>query len=293
MDSSATKPANGLPGDPQRRDFLRTATVAGFALAAQPVMAQQIITTPATGLDTGMAEVDTADAQKLPVYFARPAGMTKPPVVLVVQEIFGVHEHIRDVCRRFARAGYFAIAPELYFRQGDPSKIGSVPEILERIVSRVADAQVMGDLDSCVAWSAQAGGDASRLAATGFCWGGRITWLYAAHQPALRAGVAWYGKLDGLPGELTPNHPIDLANALKAPVLGLYGGKDQGIPNSDVDAMRDALTKSPADAARRSDIVLYPEAPHGFHADFRPSYREVDARDGWQRCLAWMAANGA
>ncbi|MBL8476949.1 MAG: dienelactone hydrolase family protein [Methyloversatilis sp.] len=256
-------------------------------------MAQQIITTPASGLDTGMAEVGTADAQNLPVYFARPAATPKPPVVLVVQEIFGVHEHIRDVCRRFARAGYFAIAPELYFRQGDPSKISSVPEILERIVSRVGDAQVMSDLDSCVAWAAQSGGDAARLAATGFCWGGRITWLYAAHQPALRAGVAWYGKLDGLPGELTPNHPIDLADALKAPVLGLYGGKDQGIPTSDVDAMRDALTKSPADAARRSDIVLYPEAPHGFHADFRPSYREVDARDGWQRCLAWMAANGA
>ena len=274
-----------------RREFLRAAGIAGFALAVQPVSAQQVITTPADGLVTGAARIDTDDGQKLPAYFARPAADARPPVVLVVQEIFGVHEHIRDVCRRFAHAGYLAVAPELYFRQGDPARLDNVQDILGRIVSQVGDAQVMADLDACVGWATRAGGDPARLSATGFCWGGRITWLYAAHQPALRAGVAWYGRLSGMASALTPTHPLDQVDALKAPVLGLYGGKDQGIPVSDVDAMRAALRKSPSSAARRSDIVLYPDAPHAFHADYRPSYRSTEARDGWQRCLDWLAAN--
>jgi carboxymethylenebutenolidase len=279
------------PASPERREFLRATGVAGFALAVQPVLAQQIISTPSNGLVTGMASAVTADSRELPVFFARPESAVRPPVVLVVQEIFGVHEYIRDVCRRFAHAGYLAIAPELFFRQGDPTRLASVPEILESIVSKVADAQVLADLDSCVAWAGQNGGDVTRVAATGFCWGGRITWLYASHQPALRAGVAWYGRLDGLPGELTPRHPIDLVDDLRSPVLGLYGGQDQGIPTSDVDDMRAALSKSASEAARKSGIVLYPEAPHGFHADYRPSYRPADANDAWTRCLAWMSTH--
>ncbi len=275
-----------------RRDFLRAAGIAGFALAVQPVSAQ-VVTTPADGLVTGSATIDTGDARQLPAYFVRPATGARPPVVLVIQEIFGVHEHIRDVCRRFAHAGYLAVAPELYFRQGDPAALENVQDIIGRIVSQVGDAQVMADLDACVAWAGRVGGNLARLSATGFCWGGRITWLYAAHQPALRAGVAWYGRLSGAPGVLTPKHPLDLVDALGAPVLGLYGGKDQGIPVSDVEAMRAALKKSPSAAARGSDIVLYPDAPHAFHADYRPSYRRAEALDGWQRCLDWMAANAA
>jgi carboxymethylenebutenolidase len=274
-----------------RRDFLRAAGIAGFALAVQPVSAQQVVTTPADGLVTGSARIDTDDARQLPAYFARPASGARPPVVLVIQEIFGVHEHIRDVCRRFAHAGYLAVAPELYFRQGDPAALENVQDIIGRIVSQVGDAQVMSDLDACVAWAGRVGGNLARLSATGFCWGGRITWLYAAHQPALRAGVAWYGRLSGASGALTPKHPLDLVDALGAPVLGLYGGKDQGIPVSDVEAMRVALNNSPSAAARRSDIVLYPDAPHAFHADYRPSYRRTEALDGWQRCLDWLAAN--
>jgi carboxymethylenebutenolidase len=284
-------PVLDLPPDsPQRRDFLIAAGAAGFALAAQPVMAQQLITTPADGLTTGEITTASADGKRLPLYFARPKAQPNPPVVLVIQEIFGVHEHIRDVCRRFAQAGYLAISPELYFRHGDPRALGSVQEIIERIVSKVDDANVMSDLDSCVAWAKEQGGDVARLNITGFCWGGRITWLYAAHQPALRSAVAWYGRLDGVPGELTPHQPLDLTDQIKAPVLGLYGGKDQGIPVSDVDAMRAALQKSSSAAARKSEIVLYPEAPHAFHADYRPSYQKTEAMDGWKRCLAWMAA---
>lgn len=277
----------------ERRQFLRTAGVAGFALAVQPVMAQQVISTSAEGLMTGSTQTTTGDSAQLPLYFARPQAVAKPPVVLVVQEIFGVHEHIRDVCRRFAQAGYLAVAPALYFRQGDPAAVSSIQEILERIVSHVPDAQVMADLDACVEWARQAGGDVARLTATGFCWGGRITWLYAVHQPALRAGVAWYGRLSGASGPLTPQHPLDIVGALKSPVLGLYGGQDQGIPNAEVDRMQTALQQSSSEAARRSDIVRYGDAPHGFHADYRPSYRRADAMDAWQRCLAWMAKHSA
>ena len=283
------------PDNPFRRDFLRGAgaAAAGFAMAVQPVMAQQLITTPDAGLRTGTASVVAADGRALPLYYARPDGPGTPSVVLVVSEIFGVHEHVRDVCRRFAQAGHLAIAPELFFRQGDPSAIGSIQEILERVIAKVPDAQVLSDLDRCADWARGEGGDASRLHVTGFCWGGRITWLYAAHRTALRSAVAWYGRLDGVPGENTPEHPLDVVDRLKAPVLGLYGGKDQGIPNSDVDSMREALARSASAAAKASGIVLYPEAPHAFHADYRPSYRAPDARDAWQRCLKWMADHNA
>lgn len=290
MDAFDHEPTPAGPSRPERRDFLRCAGAAGFALAVQPVMAQQLVITSAEGLITGSTTVDTADGQHLPVYYARPQAAGQPPVVLVVQEIFGVHEHIRDVCRRFARAGYLAVAPELYFRQGDPAALDSIQLIIETIVSKVPDAQVMADLDACAVWAKEAGGNASRLTVTGFCWGGRIAWLYATHQPALRAAVAWYGRLDGVPADMTPHHPLDVADRITAPVLGLYGGQDQGIPVGDVEAMRAALAKSSSPAARKSEIVLYPDAPHAFHADYRPSYRKAEAMDGWKRCLDWMAA---
>ena len=270
-----------------RRGFVTTLAAAGFALAVQPVMAQTIIQTSDEGLDAGMTEIEV-EGGKLPVYFARPAGGTALPTIMVVQEIFGVHEHIRDVCRRLAKLGYLAVAPELYFRQGDPSKLENVGDILQSIVSKVPDAQVMSDLDALAAWTAANGGDAQRLAITGFCWGGRITWLYAAHNPSLKAGVAWYGRLDGAPSENSPKHPIDIAAALHAPVLGLYGGQDQGIPLDDVDMMREELEK----AGSSSEFVVYPDAPHAFHADYRSSYRETEARDAWQRMQDWLKKHG-
>ncbi len=267
-----------------RRGFVTTLAAAGFALAVQPVQAQSVISTDTAGLDTGEAAI-AVDGGELPVYFARPAAGDTLPVILVVQEIFGVHEYIRDVCRRLAHEGYLAIAPELFFRQGDPSTIESVGEILQGIVAKVPDAQVMADLDACAAWAAGKGGDATRLGITGFCWGGRIAWLYAAHNPALKAAVAWYGSLDGAPSEHRPKHPIDVVDALHAPVLGLYGGQDQGISLDDVEMMREALEK----AGQPSEIVVYPDAPHAFHADYRPSYRKEEAEDGWQRLTAWFA----
>ncbi|MBL8443444.1 MAG: dienelactone hydrolase family protein [Zoogloeaceae bacterium] len=270
-----------------RRAFVTTLAAAGFALAVQPVHANTMITTDSTGLDTGTTEIEV-EGGRLPVFFARPAGGTALPTVLVVQEIFGVHEHIRDVCRRLAKLGYLAIAPELFFRQGDPTKIESVPEIIQNIVSKVPDAQIMSDLDAVATWAASKGGDPARLAITGFCWGGRITWLYAAHNANLKAGVAWYGRLDGVPSELNPKHPLDVAASLNAPVLGLYGGQDQGIPLTDVEAMQEALKT----AAGKSKIIVYPDAPHAFHADYRPSFRQEAADDGWQQLKNWLSKHG-
>jgi len=209
-------------------------------------------------------------------------------VVLVVQEIFGVHEHIRDVARRLAHLGCFAIAPELYFRQGDPTRAQSIEQLRDDIVSKVPDEQVLADLDATLAWSIGHGGDATRVGVTGFCWGGRITWLYAAHQPAVKAAVAWYGRLAGPSNALQPRHPLDVALSLKAPVLGLYGGQDSGIPVGQVEQMRHALHEE----GSTSQIVLYPGAPHAFHADYRPSYRAEAARDGWQRLQQWFARHG-
>lgn len=270
-----------------RRGFVTTLVGAGFALAVQPIHAQSVIATSADGLDTGDASIDV-DGGKLPIYHARPTGGSKLPTVLVVQEIFGVHEHIKDVCRRLGKLGYLAIAPELYFRQGDPRSIENVGEIIQGIVSKVSDAQVMSDLDACAAWAAKNGGDADRLAITGFCWGGRITWLYAAHNSKLKAGVAWYGRLDNPPTELTPRHPVDLAADIKPPVLGLYGGADQGIPLHDVELMLDELKR----AGSKSEIHVYPDAPHAFHADYRPTYRKEEAEDGWKRMQAWFKQHG-
>ena len=278
--------------DSGRREFVRAAVGSGFASAVLPVTAQTIHTDSA-GLLAGEVTIPVGDF-KMPAYRAQPAGASaKLPVVLVISEIFGVHEHIADVARRFARLGYLAIAPELFERQGDPQAYGEIAQLLSEVVAKVPDAQVMGDLDACVAWAAANGGDASRLAVTGFCWGGRITWLYSAHNPKLKAGVAWYGQLLGTPNALKPANPIDRVDALKAPVLGLYGAADAGIPLAAVEQMKAALAASSNPAARDSQFVVYPGAPHAFHADYRPSYVKGAAEDGWRRCVAWFRTHGA
>ena len=270
-----------------RRGFLVTSLGAGFALAAEPVMAQTVITTDTTGLLAGEVKVKVADGEMV-AYRAAPHGAKSAPVVLVVSEIFGVHEHIADVCRRLAKQGYLAIAPELFARYGNARSYTNVPELVANVVSKADDSVVMSDLDACVAWAAKNGGNTKRLGITGFCWGGRISWLYAAHRPNLTAAVAWYGKLDGIPTALQPTYPIDVVTKIKTPVLGLYGATDQGIPLSDVDAMRQALGQQ----ASKSAIHVYPDVGHAFHADYRPSYRKAEAEDGWQRLLAWFKANG-
>jgi carboxymethylenebutenolidase len=257
-----------------------------FASAVQPVVEKTVIATDDQGLIAGEISVPASDGA-IAAYRAAPAAEGSHPVLLVVQEIFGVHEHIKDVCRRLAKLGYLAIAPDLYQRQGDVSGLASVDEI-RKVVSKVPDAQVMSDLDACVAWAARNSGDTNRLGITGFCWGGRITWLYTFHQPKVRAGVAWYGKLAGDASELTPTFPLDLAGTLKTPVLGLYGGQDQGIPLSDVDRMNAALKAS----GGASSIHVYPDAPHAFYADYRPSYRKDAAEDGWRRMQEWFRKHG-
>ncbi len=284
-DESPTRPTTELT----RRNFVRTAVGSGFAAAVLPVTAETVKTDSA-GLTVGEISIPVGDF-KMPAYRAMPAGKTNLPVVLVVSEVFGVHEHIADVARRFAKLGYLAIAPELFERQGDAQSFGEVAKLMAEVVSKTADAQVTGDLDACVAWAKANGGDTSKLGITGFCWGGRITWLYAAHNPGVKAGVAWYGRLVGAASALQPKHPVDVATSLAGPVLGLYGGDDPGIPQDTVDAMNAALAKGNA-AAKKSQIVVYPGAPHAFHADYRPSYRQQPADDGWKRCVAWFKANG-
>jgi carboxymethylenebutenolidase len=279
------------PGGLGRRAFSRAALGAGFAAAALPVCAQTAIKTDRTGLVAGEVTIDVAGF-KMPAYRAVQAGRANAPVVLVVSEIFGVHEYIADVAARFARAGYFAIAPELFARQGDPSSYGEMAKLIAEVVNKTPDAEVMKDMDACVAWARSQGADAGKLAVTGFCWGGRITWLYTAHNPAVKAGVAWYGRLNSpAPTPLQPRHPIDVVGELKAPVLGLYGEADTGIPLTAVEAMKKALA-SGSPAAQRSQFVVYPQAPHAFHADYRPSFRKEAAEDGWKRCLEWFRTHG-
>ncbi len=273
--------------DFSRREFVVTTLATGFALAVQPVSAETI-TTDVKGIVAGEVKVPTADGA-MPAYRALPEGKGPFPTVLVVQEIFGVHEHIKDICRRFAKAGYFAVAPELYARQGDVSGMTDIPKIISSVVSKVPDAQVMSDLDATVAWAKSTGSaDTAKLAITGFCWGGRIVWLYSAHNPNLKAGVAWYGRLVGVADPLHPKHPVDIAGDLKAPVLGLYGGADTGIPLESVEKMRGAIKA----ASKPAEIVVYPDTPHGFYADYRPTYREANAEDGWKRLLTFFKAHG-
>lgn len=270
-----------------RRGFIITALGSGFALAMQPVMAQTAIRTDSVGLIAGEVKVPVADGEMV-AYRAQPARGSKFPVILVVSEIFGVHEYIADVCRRLAKLGYQAIAPELFARYGDPRKIDNIDGILSGIVDKVPDTGVMSDLDACVAWAGNNGADTTRLGITGFCWGGRHVWLYAAHNPQLKAGVAWYGAIDGAASDIRPKYPIDIAASLKASVLGLYGGKDQGISLDDIGAMEQELKK----AGGKSQIHVYPEAGHAFHTDYRPTYRKEEAEDGWKRMQAWFKANG-
>ena len=264
-------------------------TGVGFAVAMQPVAAHTIAT-DTVGLVAGEVTVKAGDFE-LPAYRAQPEGDGPFPIVVVVSEIFGVHEHIADVARRFAKLGYLAVAPELFVRQGDAKATSDVNTLFATIISKVPDAQVMSDIDASVAWAKANGGDGGRLGITGFCWGGRITWLYAAHNPALKAGVAWYGRLVGATTPLQPQFPIDVVDRLHAPVLGLYGGADTGIPLDTVERMKTALAHG-SGAARRSQFKVYPLAQHAFHADYRPSYDEAAARDGWQRCCDWLRANG-
>jgi carboxymethylenebutenolidase len=276
--------------DFSRREFVRGTLGTGFAAAVLPVAAQTVIKTDAQGLEVGEVTIPVGEF-RMPAYRAAPAGVRNAPVVLVISEIFGVHEYIADVARRFAKMGYFAVAPELFIRQGDAGAYGEIAKLLAEVINKVPDAQVMGDLDASVAWARAQGADTSKLGVTGFCWGGRNTWLYSAHNPAVKAGVAWYGRLVGVTSPLNPAHPVDLAGKLHGPVLGLYGGQDGGIPLDTVDKMKSALaTGSPA--ARRSEFVVYPDAPHAFHADYRPSFRKEAAEDGWKRCAAWFKAHG-
>ena len=278
----------------RRTAMAATGTVLGgsFALSVQPVSAQTMITTPTDGLTAGVVKVKTKDGKEMDAYRAMPASGTGFGTILVVQEIFGVHAHIADMCRRFAKAGYYAIAPELYFRQGDAKGYTEIPKLIAEVVAKVPDEQVMGDLDASVAFAKGEGkADTAKLGITGFCWGGRITWLYDAYNPAVKAGVAWYGRVVGDATPLTPKHPIDIAKNLNGPVLGLYGGADTGIPNDTVDKMRAALKDGSA-AAKKSEIVTYPDTPHAFNADYRPSYRKDQADDGWKRAIAWFKANG-
>ncbi|WP_297200657.1 dienelactone hydrolase family protein [uncultured Pluralibacter sp.] len=255
----------------------------GFAPAAAP-HASTAVHTAEADIVAGETSIPTR-GESMPAWQARPKNAEGPlPVVIVIQEIFGVHEHIRDLCRRLANEGYLAVAPELYFRQGDPNDYADIPSLIEGLVAKVPDSQVLADLDHVASWAARNGGDASRLLVTGFCWGGRIAWLYAAHNPQLKAAVAWYGRLTGDKTLNSPRHPVDIAVDLTAPVLGLYGAKDDGIPLESVETMRHALRAANAAA----EIVVYPEAGHAFNADYRASYHEASAQDGWQRMLAWF-----
>jgi carboxymethylenebutenolidase len=276
------------PTEQNRRQFVVTKLAAGFALAVQPISAQTI-TTDTNGLVAGEVKIPVPDGE-IPGYRAMPDKPGRFATVLVVQEIFGVHEHIKDICRRLAKIGYFAVAPELYARQGDVSKMTNFQEIIGQVVSKVPDKQVLSDLDAAAAFAAKSGrADTSKLAITGYCWGGRIVWLYAAHNPQLKAGAAWYGRLAGNPSGLTPRHPLDVAGELKSPVLGLYAEKDGGIPLETVDQMKAALKTA---GKTTSDILVYPGAAHGFYADYRPSYNKEAAADAWQKMLGHFRKQG-
>ena len=271
----------------RRQFFIMSALAVGFAVAAGPISAQTI-KTDSENLVAGEVKIPVEDGE-IPAYRAMPAMGSNFPVVLVIQEIFGVHEHIQDVCRRFAKLGYLAIAPEMFARQGDVSGMTDIQEIVSKVVSKVPDAQVMSDLDATIAWAEKSSkGDVNKVGITGFCWGGRVVWMYAAHNPKVKAGVAWYGRLTSDSTPLTPKHPIDVAAYLKVPVLGLYGGKDDLIPNESVEKMRDILKAGNTG----SEIILYPDTPHGFYADYRPTYRKEAAEDGWSRLLAWFKEYG-
>ena len=287
-------PGQSTEAGASRRTALKAALGVGYTAAAMPIMAQTAIKTSAEGLKTGQTSFDV-NGFKVPAFYAAPAGKTNLPVILVIQEIFGVHEYIADIARRFAKAGYLAIAPEMFARQGDPSKYTDTGKLIAELVAKVPDEQVIADLDGAVKWAGANGGNLKKVGITGFCWGGRITWLYAEQSKNVKAGVAWYGRLVGAPSALTPKHPLDLAAGTKAPVLGLYGGQDAGIPLTTVNQMKDALAEAGTKgnkAAAASEFVVYPAAPHAFHADYRPSYRKDEAADGFAKALQWFKTHG-
>ncbi len=283
-------PGRSTEAGATRRTALKAALGVGYAASTLPIMAQTAIKTPADGLTAGEVMIDV-NGFKMPAYRAAPAGKTGLPVVIVLSEIFGVHEYVADTCRRFAKAGYMAVAPELFIRQGDAQSYGEMAKLMAEVISKVPDEQVMGDLDATVKWATANGGDAAKIGITGFCWGGRQVWLYTAHNKSIKAGVAWYGRLVGNQTALTPKNPIDIAAKLNGPVLGLYGGADTGIPQESIEKMKAALAAGDA-AAKASQFVVYPDAPHAFHADYRPSYRKEAADDGWKRALAWFKEHG-
>ena len=270
-----------------RRGLMMTGLISGFTLATTRVDAQ-MIHTDTEGLDAGETKIPTTRGD-LPAYYARPAKGDGFPVVLVIEEIFGVHEHIKDLCRRLAKDGYLAVAAEYYARIGDLSKMTDTPTIFKEVISKAPDAQMMSDLDSTAAWAAKNKGSATKLAVTGFCRGGRQTWLYAEHNPQLKAAAAWYGPVNTPDTDIQPHSPLELAAELKCPLLGQYGGQDTSIKVEDVQA---AAAKAKA-AGKTVEIVVYPDAPHGFNADYRPSYRATDATEAWNRMLSWFKTYGA
>ena len=281
-----------------RRNFIKTSAIGataigvGFVGASEPVMAAAI-ETDFKGIKAGEQMIPVGSFQ-LPAYVSRPEkAKGSLPINIEASEIFGVHEYIADVTRRFAKLGYLAIAPEFFTRAGDPNTYGTIAEIMTNIVAKTPDAQVLNDLQAALVWAGKNGGDLKRVGVTGFCWGGRITWL-SATLPQVRAGVAWYGRLIGEKTEGNPRHPIDIAADLKAPVLGLYGAADTGISLESIDQMRAALAQAAPrnPVAKACEFVVYPDTPHAFHADYRASYREGPAKDGWEKCLAWFKKNG-
>lgn len=279
---------DGLVKEPfSRRGFVMTGLVTGFT-AATTVVQGQTISTDATGLVAGEVQIPTTDGM-MPGYRAMPAGAGPFPIILVNEEIFGVHEYIKDTCRRLAKAGYCAVAPELYARQGDLTKMTDVQAIVRDVIAKKPDAEMLADLDAAAKWAAASSkGDAGRLGVTGFCRGGRGVWLYSAHNPAVKAGVAWYGPLGGNKTDIQPKTAADIVGDLKAPVLGLYGAADTGIPVADVEKQASAAKA----AGKTVEITIYPDTPHGFHADYRPSYRKDKADDGWAKMLAWFKKYG-
>jgi carboxymethylenebutenolidase len=275
-----------VPGQLTRRAFVVASLAAGFALAVLPVSAETIVT-DSKGLVAGEVKIPVAGGT-IPAYRAMPQAGGPFATILVVHEIFGVHEHIKDLCRRLAKLNYFAVAPALFAREGDVATLTDMSQIM-KVVAKVPDRQVAADLDATVAWAKSTGhADTNRLGIVGFCWGGRQVWLYAAHNPNLRAGVAWYGLLDRPKTDQTPENPLDLAGQIDVPILGLYGGADAAIPMSQIDEMREKLKA----ADKPSEIVVYPDTPHGFNADYRASYRPKQARDAWKRMGAWFKDHG-
>lgn len=292
QDFASLVPGAATEAGASRRTALKVALGVGYAAATMPIMAQSAIHTSAEGLIASEGVYDV-DGFSVPFYYAAPEGQRNLPVVLVVQEIFGVHDYIADVCRRFAKRGYLALAPELFARQGDPRLYAETGKLMAEVVAKVPDTQVMADLDAALQWVGANGGNLKKAGITGFCWGGRITWLYAQHSAQIKAGVAWYGRLVGTATPLTPKHPLDQAAQMKAPVLGLYGGEDRGIPLTSLNQMKEALAAAKGNrAAQASEFVLYRDAPHAFHADYRPSYRAAPAQDGFARALAWFKTHG-